>query len=242
GLVLAAVALVAVAAVVLGWRRRQPLAVALGVLSSTGLGVSVLAASRIVGPISGYELTWATTISVTALLGLGVGLVGRRELPASPPVAPASPPVAPAAPPVAPASLLVGLAALGVSATLLFDVAALGGPGTLSDPSVATASRLVLSQLPSPPEPVLVDLGPQTPDDFALGAGIVDRLDGLGYRVRVPPTWRTQFGTSLAAGAGGDPTIAFTLVPVGSPPPKGATLLGVVIHGSPIAIWRSQPD
>ncbi|MGH9070127.1 MAG: hypothetical protein ACRDX8_02900, partial [Acidimicrobiales bacterium] len=156
-----------------------------------------------------------------------------------PPVGP--PPVGPAALRVGPAALLVGLAALGVSTALLFDVAALGSPGTLSDPSVATASSLVQSHLPSHRQPVLVDLGPPTPDDFALGAGIVDRLDGLGYRVRVPPAWRTQFGASLVAGLGGDPTIAFTLVPVGSPSPNGATLLGVVIHGSPIAIWRSPP-
>lgn len=80
-LVVAASLLAAVACVVHGRRSRDRLVAALGATSLLAAATSVLAASRVAGPLLGYLLYWMVAAPGLAWLGLGI-LAARRVRPA----------------------------------------------------------------------------------------------------------------------------------------------------------------
>lgn len=234
GLCLAVGIALGLVAAAVGWRRRQPLAMALGVLSLAGTAVSVLAFTRIVGGLYGYLVAWAVAMPIAALLGIGVGLLAPGRTRAGPLLTSEHTGDGGTRPPgwgaegarrvATVAVALAGLALMGRSV----DAVANLGPGSNggSDAQVATAWAALSTHLRPHDHTVLVDINGAGTEGFAVGAGLVDRLDSLGIRATVPLSWSTQFG--LGAVSHGHENLTVVLgpaPPAGSPAVPGAVEL-----------------
>ena len=63
-------------AIILGWRRRQPLALALAASSVIGIAAGVASLAHTAGPIYFYFAVWLAYVPLAVLLAIGVALVG----------------------------------------------------------------------------------------------------------------------------------------------------------------------
>lgn len=230
-LVLTIAILVGVAATALGWLRRQPFAASLGVLSLVGLLASIVAVTRIVGGVMGYLILWELAVPVAGLVGLGVAILAPRS-----PVSGSEPQRRSLAQTLAGTGAAAG--ALAVAAVLTFQVARLAyPPEDHFGAEVASAWRLASPHLANRHETVLVNMigSPQ----FAVGAGLVDRLAGLGFTARVPAVWSVQFG--LSAVIHGAPQATILLEPPSARHPAGFVLAGYPDPATAIYYSRFDP-
>jgi hypothetical protein len=193
--VLALLLIVAVAAVLIGARRRQGFACALGVASLLGFAVAIESVTRIVGPVYGYLIVWEVAVPVAALIGLGSAVLAldeaalgrrmRRGLGHGHDRRPRALDVATAA--------LVGLTVL-VGSLLTVEACDIPPLQRASDPTVAAAWKLVSAHVRPGREHVFVgDAGTSIQGLFTF-FGLVDQLQEHGYHPRVSSLWATQVG------------------------------------------------
>jgi hypothetical protein len=225
-LVLVLVLLVASACIVLGARRRQPLAVTLGIGTLIGFVFDVVSVTRIVGPVYGYLIVWMVAIPVAALIGLGAALFGSNEtVPAvlGGPVGAVGVGTS-VAPPVARlvrTSLMALTVAMGAILTVV--TARIPPLERASDPTVARVVTLVSDHLRPGPRHVFVgDAGTNLTGLFTF-FGLVDVLQERGYHPRVSPLWHTQVGPDYLSN--GDEPVQVVLYP---PSPKIRRMAGYV--------------
>jgi hypothetical protein len=188
----AAVALVTVVvlagallAAAVGVRGRQRFGAALGGLTVVGAVVVAVSVTRIPGFLSGYLVIWAVSLAATGLLA-----VGTLPVPA------------PGRSTVARAGLAV--VAVGLAAVAVATVVTVPPLSRVSDPQVAALVRLVVPHLRAGGTVTVTDADAGAPDDVLLDLeryiGLVNQLDARGYRPRVSPFWRAQFGPRLVDG------------------------------------------
>jgi hypothetical protein len=204
-------------AVVVGRRRRQPLALALAASSLLGAVVGTLSLTRATGPLYLYLAAWLAFVPVTALLAVGVALLAAAPV-AEPTGPPAATSRACASPAVATRRLVAVCAALAVVAAALVVHSDLtmgpvrtttvgGGPWPNASPAGRAEARLDVISLVNATESVL------QPGDrrvaFTIGtaglwpylAGIVLELDERGIQSTVgPASWTLYFGHERAPG------------------------------------------
>ena len=68
-----------IAAVALGWRRRQPMSLALAGASVLGAGLGTLSLTRTAGPVYLYFAVWLAFVPLALLLAVGIALFGSTE-------------------------------------------------------------------------------------------------------------------------------------------------------------------
>ncbi len=183
-----------VVAIWLGWRRRQPLASALGLLALVGTAGCVVAFTRIVGPVYGYLIGWAVAFPVAALLGVGLAVLAptAAQVPTYRDTTTGSGRWARVLGVATAAILLAGVA---MAARSVERVAQLAPESSLpSNVEVAQAWHLVAPRIRRTDHRVLVDIAGGGLNGYSVGAGLVDRMDSLGLRATVPRVWEPQFG------------------------------------------------
>ncbi|HEX4538780.1 MAG TPA: hypothetical protein VH112_00915 [Acidimicrobiales bacterium] len=212
---------VAVAAVAVGVWRRQRFGLSLGVASLVGQVVSIVSATRVVGPIYGYLVLWEIALPVMAAIGLGVALLGddtRQSVERT------------ARWPSAASKTMTGISvalaggAVAVAVTLGVNVAGLAQVSSLSASDVGQAWRLVEPRLSRSDMSVLVDI--RSHDSWPLGAGLADQLTERGVRPTVPEAWVPIFGTGTATGHEAAVVALYQRGESPPTPPPGSSLLG----------------
>lgn len=203
-LVLAGVLVVGVSAVVIGFRRRNHLACALGATSLLGFVVCIWAVTRIVGGVYGYLVLWEIGVPVLGLVGLGSALLERPpvdepglshvpggaqrtslDLPARDSLRRLR---------VSLASVVPASVATVFAVVLCVQMVRLPPLKAASDPTVETAWQLVSPHLPRTPEHIY--LGDEGIDLYGLFTffGLFDELQSRGFHPRVNPFLQTEVG------------------------------------------------
>jgi hypothetical protein len=230
-LVLVLALLVAAACIVLGRRRRQPLAVTVGVGSLIGFVFEVVSVSRIVGPVYGYLIVWMVAIPVAALIGLGVALFGSSEVVSADPWrhpgdVRAGTTILPGAARLVPISLMAVTVAVGAILTVV--TARIPPLERASDPTVAKAYTLVRDHLRPGPRHVFVgDAGTNLTGLFTF-FGLFNVLQEQGYHPRVSPLWHTQVGPGYLSN--GEEPVQVVLYPPSAEIRRMAGYVGAVGH------------
>ncbi|MGH9058784.1 MAG: hypothetical protein ACRDZY_04605, partial [Acidimicrobiales bacterium] len=229
---------VAVVVTAAGLARRRRLPAILGLLTLTGTGTAVLAATRVVGPLYGYFLQWMTVLPVPALIGAGL-VVQDRKLgrPAGDVLSPVGP-VRSArdhharhsrrrrpAPTLRRSGRIALLVAVLVPAAGLgwaFDHGSVGSLApTPAVPTVARAATSGLERLHS--HGVLVRIASH--DLWPIAAGVVVDLRKEGFDVSISEPWPGIFGPEFRRD--GTETAEVVLADESRPgapaPPAGAT-------------------
>ncbi len=177
--------LVGAGVAVIGWRRRQQLAMALGAISVVASGAAVVSATQVVGPLYEHLLWWTTVVLVPAWIGAGLlvlDFVGKRQ---------GGPLSRPAGRRIISGVLAVGCAVpcLALAWSLFRDPPI----GYGDDPGRQIAARLV-------EQPVRAmdvrDLRVQEadPDQFGLAASVVVELQKAGVAVHLEPPASSSYG------------------------------------------------
>ena len=215
--VLASLGVVAVAVVVtvVGVRQRNRFAAGLGALTLVGTVATVVAVTRVVGPVFGYLVVWAVAIPFGALIGVGTLRIppaahaGRRSV-------------------TSPATLRPLLCALGLVAGVLLVVRVLAIPplSSVSDPEVGRIYRLVTPSLGHGGSVFVGDNGAGTGTtarllDVERFVGLVNRLDQFGYHPTVNHFWKAQFGPGYQSTGTEDRSIELSTWEPSSPGEEG---------------------
>ena len=212
-LAVAAFALLVVGTLVAGRRRGQRFGSWLAVMTVVGLGASMAANTRVVGPVYSWLVTWQAFVPVTLLIAVGCSLFGVTSAPAPPPAAAAGPlpgrhlhsirqrPQIPGTRLWAIGVAVVAVLALAASADTVKQTVALAGPASdqghpsSTEPTVAVATRLVERTLAPGQRTVRITI--DTQQAWPLAAGLSLELERDGRRTTVAGTttdWPLLFG------------------------------------------------
>ncbi len=197
-------------AVAVAWAalRRRWFALGLGVVTLGGLVVAVIAATRIVGPVSGYLTYWMALLPVACLMAVGDLTVAElvRVTGRTPAAAPAPAPVGRAHTrrradrPWRTALAWVVAVALVVPAVAVTRVWA-SGTGQLAsagDPEIGQLASFATAHLRAgTSRDVQVVIG--NADRWPEAAGLALQLRREGYRPTVDPTWSFMFTPRMVA-------------------------------------------
>ncbi len=182
------VVVLAVVVTVVGARQRNRFAAGLGALGLVGTLATILAVTRVVGPVFGYLVVWAVALPFGVLIGAGM-----LRLPAT--GATPAPGAFAASGFLRPVLCAVGLVA-GV--LLVVRVAAIPPLQAAGDSQVGRLYALVTPRLDHEGRVFVGDNGAGTGAgrllDVERFVGLVNRLDQSGYHPTVNHFWKAQFG------------------------------------------------
>jgi hypothetical protein len=181
-------AVLAMALVVLAWRRGDRFALTLGAAALTAMATAVLSFTHIAGPFFDYLIAWTTALPVVVLLGWAALVGGRLREPG-----------APGARRVAPLPVIV--LAVAVAAASGAETAALAGLPSMEavatpqgpNPALAPAAELVRSDLAATPGRAAL-LRIVDPETWPVVAAVGNQLLRHHQPVAVAGAWLYMFG------------------------------------------------
>jgi len=209
-----------VAVAVLGHRRGDGFARALGVLTVVAIATAVLAVHTAAGPLQAFVIGWVTAIPIGCWMGVASLLLGpshgRRPAPGAPRPAPGSRRVPPALAAAAAGALVVAGTAAGTAAA-----AAAPSAATETAPQVTEAWAQLRSGLAGRAGGSVLLLM-DDPGDWPVQAGLALELEEHGWRAHVGDEWVFMLGparretgheslvATLRVSADGHPTVRVT--------------------------------
>jgi hypothetical protein len=174
GLVVSMAIVAGAAVAAAGWRRRQPLATALGVASAATVIVGLVSATRATGSLFGYLTAWLVAGEVALFAGAGLLVVGIGRA-------------------ARPALMLAWAAAAGGAVAVLAASALPSSPGGDEVRQLWDQARPALA-----PPGAMVEVDLAAGDRWPWAVGLVVELQHNGRRATIGRPWTFFFGGALA--------------------------------------------